>query len=110
MKKSAPASGNISGITPIGDRVLVRPQTAEEMGTITSFGIIIPETVKEEKSDRGIVIAVGQGKTGDDNKRIPMTVTEGDKVLYTKPWNDPIKIGGVEYYIVSESDILAIIN
>ncbi len=46
----------------------------------------------------------------EPNERVPMSVKVGDRVLYTKPWNDPVKIGGVEYYLVSESEILAVIS
>ncbi|MFO7721744.1 MAG: co-chaperone GroES [Bacteroidales bacterium] len=88
------------GIKPLGDRVLVEPAQAE---TKTASGIIIPDTAKE-KPQRGTVIAVGAGKKDE-----PMTVKEGDKVLYGKYSGTEISIDGVEYLIMRESDIYAII-
>ncbi len=110
--RSKPASvpTNKSGVMPLGDRVLVRPLTEEEMGTATSFGIIIPDTVDKTKPNRGIVVAVGTGKRNERGERIPFDVAVGDKVYFTKPWSDPEKIGGVEYYFVAESDILAVLK
>ena len=108
--KPATVSSNKSGITPLGDKVLVKPLSPEELGTTTSFGIIIPDTVNKEKSDRGTVVAVGPGKKDERGQRVAPEVAEGDRVLYTKPWNEPVKIGGEEYYLISESDILAILK
>lgn len=99
-----------SGVQPLGDRVLLKPLTAEEAGQTTSFGIIIPETVDKEKPEQGTVIAVGPGKRGDDNELIPMQVHVGDKVMFSKYGYDELKVSGEEYYIVSESNILAILK
>ncbi|HVV15009.1 MAG TPA: co-chaperone GroES [Candidatus Paceibacterota bacterium] len=101
---------NKSGIMPLGDKVLVRPLSEEEMGTTTSFGIIIPETVDKTKPNRGIVVAVGTGKRGENGERLQFDVKVGDRVYFTKPWSEPEKINGVEYYFVSESEILAILK
>ncbi len=109
QKKSA-AAKNSTGVAPLGDRVLVKPFTEEEMHKTTSFGIIIPDTVSKEKSDRGTVVAVGAGKKNDKGEHVALEVRVGDKVLYTKPWNEPVKIGDVEYFLINESDILAILN
>lgn len=96
------------GITPLGEKVLVRLFTEEEMGTKLPFGIIIPDTATKEKTDRGVVVATGPGRIGDDNERIPVGVSIGDKVLFQ--WGDKIEYAGTEYYLVSESNIMAIIK
>lgn len=98
------------GITPLNDRVVVRPLTAEELGTTSPSGIIIPDTVSKEKPEQGVVVAVGEGKWNEDgDARIPLTVKLGDKVVFSKYGYDEIKVNGTEYYIVSESSILGII-
>lgn len=98
-----------SKIIPLADRVLVRPLTEEEMEKKTDFGIIIPETVDEEKTrDQGIVVAVGAGKY-DDGKLNKMTVKVGDRVLFSKYAFDEVKIKSEEFFILKEENILAII-
>jgi len=97
-------------IIPLQDRVLVRPLTDKELEKKSIFGIIIPETVDEEKvRDQGIVVAVGTGKY-DDGKLNPMTVKVGDKVMFSKYGFDEIKLGEKEYFILKEENILAIIK
>lgn len=98
-------------LKPLGDRVVVRPLTDEEAGTISASGIIIPDTVGDkEKSDQGIVVAVGSGKWNEDgDKRLPLEVKEGDKVLF-RTWNEKTKFGQEEYWVLPESDIMAVIN
>lgn len=100
-----------SKIKPLADRVVVRPLTDEEAGTVSASGIIIPDTVTgKERSDQGIIVAVGPGKWDEDGaKRLPLEVKEGDKVLF-KTWNDKTKFGDQEYWVLSESDILAVIG
>jgi chaperonin GroES len=93
-------------IQPLADRVVVQPASREEM---SASGIIIPDTAKE-KPERGTVVAVGEGKVGDDNERIPMSVKVGDTVIFSKYGFDEVKIDGKEYYILSESSVLAIIK
>ena len=105
-----PVAKNKAGIMPLGERVLVKPFTAEQMGKITSFGIIIPETVDKEKPEQGVVIAVGPGKKTEDGKVVPLSVKVGDKVLFSKYGFDEIKVNGFEYYMVAESSILAILD
>jgi chaperonin GroES len=90
-----------SGITPLHDRVIVKPAAAEEK---SAGGIIIPDTAKE-KPQRGEVIAAGPGKTDE-----PTTVKPGDKVLYGKYAGTELTVEGVEYLIMRESDILAIVS
>ena len=98
-----------SPIKPLGDRVIVRPLTDAELGTVSASGIIIPETAKKEKPEQGIVIAAGPGKWDDDGeKRIPMEVKAGDRVVFSKYGYDEVKFDNKEYFIVSESSILGI--
>lgn len=102
---------NKSPITPLADRVVVRPLSDEEKGGASASGIIIPDTAREEKPEQGIVIAVGPGKWDEDGeKRIPMEVKEGDRVIFTKYGYDEVKIEKSEYYIVSETGILGVIK
>jgi len=88
-------------VKPLADRVLVEPSPAEEK---TASGIIIPDTAKE-KPQRGIVIAAGKGKTDE-----PMTVKEGDMVMYGQYSGTEIKLNGQSYLIMRESDIFGIIE
>jgi chaperonin GroES len=102
---------NTSGspIRPLGDRVVVRPLTEAEAGTVSASGIIIPDTAKKEKPEQGVVVAVGTGKWNDDgDKRMAMDVKVGDKVVFSKYGYDEVKVEGQEYFIVSESSILGI--
>ena len=92
-------------IRPLGDRVLIKPLSEE---ATSPGGIILPDSAREEKTDRGEVIAVGEGKVGDDNKRIPVAVKAGDKVLFQ--WGEKIEYGGEDFYLVNEGNILAIID
>ncbi|TKK66716.1 co-chaperone GroES [Ilyomonas limi] len=87
-------------VTPLHDRVIVKPAPAEEK---TSSGLIIPDTAKE-KPQRGTVVAAGPGKKDE-----PVTVKEGDTVLYGKYAGTEIQIDGNDYLIMRESDILAIV-
>jgi chaperonin GroES len=93
-------------INPLGDRVIVEPKEAEET---TKGGIILPDTAKE-KPIEGKIVAVGNGKVGDDGKRIPLEVKEGDRVLFGKYAGTEIKVEGEEYLIMREDDILGIIE
>ena len=87
-------------IKPLADRVLVEPAEAEE---VTASGIYIPDTAKE-KPQKGKVVAVGTGKKDE-----PMTVKEGDDILYGKYAGTEITVEGKEYLIMRESDIFAIV-
>jgi len=106
MKKQS-KNTNIK-IQPLADRVLVKPE--EDSVEKSPSGIIIPDTAQKEKPERGEVIAVGPGKLGDDNELIPVSVKVGDTVMFSKYGYDEVKIGDEEYYIVNESNILAIIK
>jgi len=87
-------------ITPLHDRVIVKPAPAEEK---TAGGIIIPDTAKE-KPQRGTVVAAGPGKKDE-----PMTVKSGDTILYGKYAGTEVSFEGEDYLIMRESDILAVI-
>ena len=87
-------------IKPLADRVVIQPSAADEK---TAGGIIIPDTAKE-KPQRGTVVAVGPGKKDE-----PVTVKEGDLVLYGKYAGTEITIDGSDYLILRESDILAVV-
>ncbi|MFT7637272.1 MAG: chaperonin GroES [Candidatus Omnitrophota bacterium] len=93
-------------LKPLGNRILVEPVDIEER---TTTGIYIPDTA-QEKQQRGKVVNVGVGKTADDGKRIPVEVQIGDEILYGKYSGSEIKIGGVEYLIITEDDVLGIIK
>ena len=104
MKKDVKIS-----IQPIGDRVLVKRQDEDVK---SPAGIIIPDTAQKEKSKRGIVVAVGPGKYGDEGDLIPMTVKIGAKVYFNSGWDNEVKMQNdkSEYFLVHESDILAVIK
>jgi chaperonin GroES len=90
-------------LEPLGDRVVVRPRSKEE---VTKGGIVIPDTAKE-KPQEGDVIAVGPGRMTDDGKRLAMDVKVGDIVIYAKYGGTEIKENDEELIILRESDILA---
>ena len=90
-------------LEPLGDRVVVQPQTREET---TKSGIVIPDTAKE-KPQRGSVVAVGKGRRDEDGDRIEMDVAVGDTVLFAKYAGTEFKLEDEDYLILSEKDILA---
>lgn len=93
-------------VKPLADRVLVKPLEAQES---KKGGIIIPDTAKE-KPQEGEVVEVGPGRITDDGKKIAMEVKKGDKVLYGKYSGTEVTLEGVEYLILREPDILAIVG
>ena len=93
-------------IRPLNDRVLVVRVEEEQK---TPGGIIIPDTAKE-KPQEGKIIAVGPGKIGDNGKRMPLNVKEGDKILFSKYAGTEIKIDGVEQIFMKEDDILGVLE
>lgn len=96
-------------IVPLGDRVLIKVEKAEDAERKHASGIIIPATVKEDRgAKRGEVVAVGPGRITDEGKLIPTKIKVGDTVLFQ--WGDEIVMDGVEYQVVSESNILAVIK
>ena len=94
------------GFRPLHDRVLVRRIEADEK---TTGGIIIPDTAKE-KPQEGEVISVGTGARSDEGKVTPLDVKAGDKILFGKWSGTEIKLDGVEYLIMKESDIMGILE
>ena len=93
-------------IRPLGDKILVKPLEPKE---VKKGGIIIPDTAKE-KPQEGEVIAVGKGKTADDGKLIALDVKKGDKVLFGKYSGTEVKIGDDQYLIMTQDDVLGIIE
>lgn len=105
-KVAAKTAAAKSGVVPMGDRVLVKPTPQD---TVTSFGIIIPDTAKE-KPEHGVVVAIGPGRRGNDGELIPVGVSVGEKVMFSKYGYEEIRVEGVDYYLVREDSILAILN
>ena len=99
----AAISINVSTVKPLGDRVFVKVSEAEEK---TAGGIYLPDNAKE-KPQIGEVVSVGDGKANDQGTKIPVDVKVGDKVLYSKYAGTDIKLGGEDYVLLSEKDILA---
>ena len=94
-------------IKPLEDKILVQANEAE---TTTASGLVIPDTAKE-KPQEGTVVAVGPGRWDEDGeKRIPLDVSEGDTVIYSKYGGTEIKYNGEEYLILSARDVLAVVN
>jgi chaperonin GroES len=99
-------SSQANRIQPLGDRVVVEREQAEEK---TAGGILLPDTAKDKPS-RGTVVSVGDGRVLDDGSRAPLQVKVGDKVLFTSYAPETIKIGEEEVLLMREEDILAIID
>lgn len=97
---------SVSTVQPLGDRVFVKVSPSEEK---TAGGILLPDTAKE-KPQIGEIVAVGAGKRNEDGSRQPMEVKVGDKVLYSKYAGTDIKLGGEDYVLLSEKDILATVS
>jgi chaperonin GroES len=93
-------------VRPLHDRIMVERLEEKE---VKKGGIIIPDTAKE-KPQEGKVIAVGNGKVGDNGKKIPLDVKAGDKILFGKYSGSEVKIDDKEYLIMREEDILAILE
>ncbi len=93
-------------LKPLADKIVVKPIKQEE----TASGIIIPETVDKEKPEKGEVMAVGPGKLLDNGQRAQMEVQVGNKVLFTKYSPHEVKVDGQDLLVLSESDILAVIE
>lgn len=93
-------------LRPLQDRILAQRMEEE---TTTKGGIIIPDTAKEKPAE-GKVIAVGNGKLGEDGKRIAMEIKAGDRILFGKYAGTEVKIDGQEYLILREDDVLGVIE
>ena len=93
-------------IKPLEDRILVEPLEAEQT---TKSGLVIPDTAKE-KPQEGEVLAVGPGRIDDNGKRVPLDVSVGDVVIYSKYGGTEVKYAGEEYLVLSARDVLAVIE
>ena len=102
----ATATASTTKLRPLGDRVVIQPTPREEM---TKSGIVLPDTAKE-KPQEGTILAAGPGRILDDGKREAMDLKKGDKVLYAKYAGTEFKIDGEELLIVSQKDVLAIVQ
>lgn len=94
-------------IKPLGDNVIIKAITKDEK---TKSGIVLPDTIDKEKPEEGEVIAVGPGKMLDNGNRAVVGVKEGEKVLFKKYSPDEIKVDEKDLLVISESDIIAIIE
>ena len=102
----ATATATATKLRPLGDRVVIEPIPREDM---TKSGIVLPDTAKE-KPQEGKVIAAGNGKVGDDGKKIPLDVKAGDRILFGKYSGSEVKVEDKEYLIMREEDVLAILE
>jgi chaperonin GroES len=94
-------------IRPLADRVVIKPMEREER---TKGGIYLPDTASKERPMEGTILAVGEGRIDDNGKRVPMNVKAGDRVLFAKYSGTEYKVDDIEYLILSEKDILGIIQ
>jgi len=106
MSESNGATATAVNLTPLGDRVVVKPLGREET---TKSGIVLPDTAKE-KPQRGTVVAAGPGRRDDDGDRIALDVTVGDQILFAKYSGTEFKLDDEELLILAEKDILAIVT
>lgn len=93
-------------IKPLEDRIVVRPLEAEQT---TASGLVIPDTAKE-KPQEGEVVAVGPGRFDDKGSRVPVDVSEGDVVIYSKFGGTEVKVGGDEFLVLNARDVLAVVE
>lgn len=105
MRKNIKNTKEKGGIKPLADKVLIKPISEDVK---SPSGIIIPDTVEGKQTDRGKVVAVGEGRYDDNGNLIPMSVKKGDTVMFQ--WGDKMEYEGEEYFIVSEGNILAVIK
>ncbi len=110
MAKEKNTTGSKKGLQPLGDRVLVRREDTPD--TKSPAGIIIPDTAQKEKSKIGMVLAVGPGRIGEQGDLIATSVKVGVKVIFNAGWDNEVDMGDKdnEYFLVRESDILAVIK
>ncbi|MCC7423012.1 MAG: co-chaperone GroES [Planctomycetaceae bacterium] len=103
MAKKATSSKGPLKIVPLGDRVVLRRAEAESK---TAGGIVLPDSARD-KPQRGEVVAIGDGYVRRDGARVPLTVKEGDRVIFSSYAGDDIEVGDEKYLLLRESDILA---
>lgn len=94
-------------IKPLNDKIIIKPISEDE---VTKSGIVLPDTVDKEKPEKGEVVATGPGKLLDNGQRAPMSVKVGDKVMFKKYGPDEIKVGDEELLVISEEDIIGILE
>lgn len=94
-------------LKPLGDNIVVKGLNKEE---VTKSGIILPETIDKEKPEQGEVLATGPGKMLDNGQRSPMEVKVGNKIIFKKYSPDEFKIDGEEVLVLSQSDVIAILE
>jgi len=109
MKKQLKTLSTKTTIKPMADRVLIKPFRETEEMNVGKIKIVLPESVSKEKSDRGKVLAVGEGRF-EDGKVVPMRVKVGDIVIFSKYGYDEVKQDGEDLYLVKEDNILAVIK
>ncbi len=90
-------------LVPLADRIVITPLKQDE---VTASGLVIPDTAKE-KPQQGEVVAVGPGHLDDNNKRVPVDVSVGDRILYAKYTGTEIKLDGEDYIVLNEREVLA---
>ena len=93
-------------LKPLGDHLIAKPISEDK---VTKSGIVLPDTAKE-KPEQAEVVAVGEGRVLDNGNRLPMSVKARDKILFKKYAPDEIKVDGEEYLVLSEAEIIAIIE
>ncbi|OIO18484.1 co-chaperone GroES [Candidatus Kuenenbacteria bacterium CG11_big_fil_rev_8_21_14_0_20_37_9] len=94
-------------LKPLGDHLIVKPIAEDKT---TKSGIVLPDTVDKERPEKGEIVAVGPGRVLDNGQRLTMSVKTGQKVLFKKYSPDEIKVDGEEYLVLSESEIIAILE
>lgn len=98
-----------SKLIPLGDRVLLRPFREEAQKNVGRIKIVLPDSISKEKSDRGKVVAVGEGKLVD-GKQVSLKVKVGETVIFSKYAYDEVEVDGEELYLLKEENILAVIR
>ena len=102
-KKAKKKASGGTRLVPLGDRVVLKRADAEQT---TTGGIVLPDSA-QDKPQRGEVVSVGDGHVKNDGTKVPLTVKEGDQVIFTSFGGEDISIGDEEYLLLRESDILA---
>ncbi len=108
-KRVLKVSNNDFKVAPLGSRVLIKPFTKEDLQKKNSFGIILPGVDSKEKSEQGVVVAVGPGEYRE-GKLVTVSVKVGDKVAFSKYGFDDITVDGEEFFLIKEDNILAILK
>jgi len=105
-KKKTKSGGGKTQIQPLGNRVVVEREEAEE---VTAGGIVLPDSAKD-KPTRGKVVSVGEGQLLDDGSRKPLQVKAGDRILFSSYAGEQFKLGEQELLLMREEDILAVVE